>query len=106
VDGGANPPLIRGAVPYPNPQHRGSTLVLAVDLEGPADGLECRAFTRSLTAIDAWSVAGTVPAGWSRVRWHVPADLSVGTYFIQVRSLARNGRGVADTKVIKLVVLP
>lgn len=91
-------------VAFPNPQ-RGPRMQLRVKLSGPADGAQVRVYSRGWTLVDQAEFSAALAEGWNRLDW-AHADMAAGAYYVQVRTLAREGRGEADRKVVKVVVMP
>lgn len=96
--------MIEALHAYPNPQ-RGPRLTLRLKLKGPASGLQIRAYTRGMNVAFGQDLDQSLPVGWSEVSMD-RGDLPAGAYFVQVRTLAREGRGESDRQVVKLMVLP
>jgi hypothetical protein len=102
-DGGILPPKIEALVAFPNPQH-GPHFSVRVKLQGPADGLSLRCYSRGMTQVGAAERQEALAAGWQELGFE--AALPAGSYYVQVRSQAREGRGETDRKTVKLMVLP
>jgi hypothetical protein len=75
-----------------------------VKLRGAADGCSLKVYSRAWILLQSVESASASNAGWNELAWD-RGDLPSGTYYVQVKSLARGGHGVADTKTISLVVL-
>lgn len=89
-------------VPVPNPQS-GPGLVLAVQLESPADALEAEVYSPAMTLLVRDKHVGSYGAGWSR--W-TTADhgLGEGLYFFRARAFS-GSRSSFWTKPQCLVVV-
>jgi hypothetical protein len=85
------------AVPNPNPS------VIAVDLEGSADGIQGTLFSVAEVVVDRFQW-GPQPSGWSRLP--LPAafrSLPDGVYYLRLQAV-RDGI-VSASVVVKLVLL-
>lgn len=89
-------------VPVPNPQS-GPGLVLAIELESPADALETEIYSPAMTLLMRDKQLGTYGAGWSR--WSTTDHgLGAGLYFVRIRAL-NNSRSSFWTKPRSLMVV-
>jgi len=91
-------------VAFPNPQ-RGPRFHVRVKLQGPADGLSLRCYSRGMSLMGSAELNGALAEGWHDLAFDADG-LPAGSCFVQVRSLAREGRGETDRKSVKLMVLP
>jgi hypothetical protein len=61
---------------------------MALDLKGPADGLELNVFTKALVVVGRLERAGFFGAGWDAVPLGQSlVDLPKGLYYVQVRAV-------------------
>lgn len=76
---------------------------LSWKLNGPADRLQWKLFTRAWVACAAETIEGDLPVGWDQAVLLLPADLPSGSYYLELR--AGRGGAQSDHKVVKLMVL-
>jgi hypothetical protein len=75
---------------------------LKLQLQGPADAVDIRVFSRALVLVAEASGAGG-EAGWITSGLFLPPDLAKGVYFVQVR--ARKSGAYGAGRVLKVMVL-
>jgi hypothetical protein len=71
----------------PNPQG-GSSLNLAFELEGDADGMAIEIYTKAMTLISRIEISGTFVAGWNSL--NCPAHgLANGLYYVVLTGMSQ-----------------
>jgi beta-glucanase (GH16 family) len=96
---GSGPLAVQGVFPVPNPNPNS----LAVELNGPADAVNVRVFTKALVLALEFSRPG-LAAGWQRIS--VPGgwqNLPSGLYYVQVQAI--RGQAVSRAVVTRAMVL-
>jgi hypothetical protein len=87
----------------PNPQ-AGSILTLDVDLQGFADSLEIRVFSKAMTCVRDLQVEGNFGPGWNLARADLGSPLPLGLYYTLVK--ARRGAWTSQAQgPVKLMVI-
>jgi hypothetical protein len=100
--GGPNPVPI-SHLPLPNPQ-QGLTLGMAVELQGYADSLEIRVFTKAMTCVRDISVPGSFGPGWNHFSASLGSPLPLGIYYTLLK--ASNGSFTSKEEgPVKLMVV-
>ena len=77
--------------------------MLYVELEGAAEQLELRLYSKALVKVAALRAAGAFGPGWNRAAFALP-QLATGTYYMQVAAIHQD-RASAASKVARLVLL-
>lgn len=72
-------PKIKKSLPYPQPQN-GPVISLAFEIEGNADSVEIKIYSKSMTCVGAWTASGNFGPGWNQAQFNV-GGLSGGLYY-------------------------
>jgi hypothetical protein len=80
----------------------GARLSLRVKLSGAAASCGLKVYSRAWVLMQSAEMAGGAP-GWNELAWD-RGELPAGTYYVQVKSHGRDGRG-SDQKTVTMVVL-
>ena len=95
-------PKVIHVVAVPQPV-TGPIAWLRVELEGDADELQLRLYSKALTKVAVLSCPGSFGPGWNQAAFFLP-ELSTGTYYMQVLAL-RQGHASAPSRPGRLVLL-
>jgi len=95
-------PQVLHVVAVPQPV-MGSRAVLYVELEGGAEALELRLYSKALIKVLTLRTPGSFGPGWNRAAFDLP-ELATGTYYMQVAAI-RQDRASAASKATRLVLL-
>jgi hypothetical protein len=100
--GNGQPGRILQAMPVPNPNPTG----LAVQLDGPADGVAVKIYSKALTRVLNLKVDRRLSAGWSTVALPVgwSSGMARGLYYVVVRPITggAEGKGPGPVKLVCL----
>jgi hypothetical protein len=98
------PLLIEQAVVMPVPVMMGGIPPrLSWRLNGPADRLQWKLFTRAWVVCASGMIQGALPPGWDQTVLLLPGDLPSGSFYLELRA-GRDGTQ-SDHKVVKMMVL-